>query len=513
MNLYSKYKKAPEAWAAAAALIAGYVVHNFALVNVLHNIDDISNSPFGYGVGISSGRWMLSLMGDLAQALGGGFNLPFVNGLVFLILMALSAGVLVSVFRIKNRCSAVLVGLLLVVFPSAATVLYYRFTAIYYGIAFLMAVLAVWILDRKKYGWALSALLIGCSLGIYQAYAAVTIGVMVLLLIRLALDGDSTPRELVKRGLLDCLALVLGLAVYFVCLKVCLGIYGEPLSDYNSVDQLGGFALGDLPQLVWKAFKTFCKFPLTNYCSLAVSGAVKLAYVLLGGLTAVEIGYLLAVKVKKAGTILLTLALCLIFPVAVNFVMVMAPDAALYTMMAYSFVLVGCMPLVLWECMPASAGRFEKLKKLGGKAGCALLVLLVVSYGYLTNVNDTANYYVNRQVENYVSSIVTQVRMTEGYDAQKKWAFIGQIEDPRLDPPWQYELTYGGLFDPKRTLNDMSQYAWFWNYIGYRVPTEGEEAVQALARTEAVKAMPCWPAQGSIQVIGDTVVVKFQELS
>ena len=38
------------------------------------------------------------------------------------------------------------------------------------------------------------------------------------------------------------------------------------------------------------------------------------------------------------------------------------------------------------------------------------------------------------------------------------------------------------------------------------------ETTTALAETEEVQAMPCYPNAGSIRVVGDAVVVKFQNI-
>ena len=45
-----------------STLIAGVITHLFALTNVLHNYDSVGLQPYGYGTGIESGRWMLSLV-------------------------------------------------------------------------------------------------------------------------------------------------------------------------------------------------------------------------------------------------------------------------------------------------------------------------------------------------------------------------------------------------------------------------------------------------------------------
>lgn len=508
MNLWSKYKKTPECAAVIASLAAGYLTHNFALVNVMHNIDDIGNQPVGYGAGLPSGRWLLTLLGDFAGVLDGGINLPFLNGVLFLVLIALAAGFLVCTFRIRRRTSAVLMGILIAVFPTAATALLYRFTSVYYGLSFLLAVAAAWALYRYRYGILLSALLIALSLGIYQAYVSVTIGVFVLMLIQQALGGEWNVKTLVRRGLWDCLALVLGLLLYYLCLNICLRLYGTTLNTYQGMDTMGKLALGEIPALAWEAFRTFCKFPLTNYCGLAGSKLIKISYLLLGGVSVGMIGYLLIAKVKKIGLAVFTCLVCLAFPLAVNFVKIMAPEAWMYTMMVYAFSLVGCVPLILLECFPAA----EKPARLT-KAIAAVLVVLVLSYSYMTNVNDTANYYINRQVENYISSIVTQVRMTEGFTPEKKWALIGEINDPLLDSLWNYETSFGGIFHAERTLNDVSRPYWFWSYVGYRVPWADTETIWTLQNSEEVKAMPCWPSQGSVRVVEDIVVIKFQELS
>lgn len=510
MKLYEKYKNTPEAAAVFAALAAGFFTHHFALVNVLHNIDDIGNQPFGYGAGLTFGRWLLSLLGDFERNMGGNYNLPFLNGAIFLMLIAVSAGVLVSALGIKRKWSAALIGMLLAVFPTAAVALFYRFTAAYYGLALLLAVLAVWVLKQYRYGVFLSALCIALSLGIYQAYVSVTIGLFVLLLIEQALKNKETAWTLIRQGVQDCLALMMGLAVYFLCLKLCLRMYGTALSSYNGMDTMGKLTLGNVPRLAWQAFYYFCKFLLLNYCGLAGSKLLKVAYLLIGGVSVGLIGYLLVAKVKKVSIALLTGAFCLLFPLAVNFVMIMCPDAWIYTMMVYSFVLVACMPLVLMECLPET----EHLRRrVMVRMVAGVILVIVCSYTYLDNVNYTAMYYVDRQVENYISSIVTQIRMTKGFDANKKWALLGQIEDPLIGSPWEYELSYGGAFATERTLNDISQYSWFWNYVGYRYPQASESEIEMLWGSEEVKEMPCWPSEGSIKVIEDTVVVKFQELA
>lgn len=253
--------KSPEATAFVAALVCGFVTHLFGLVNVLHNYDDIWIQPMGYGVGVTSGRWLLSLMGDFVNWLGGGFILTVVNGALFLLLIAITAAFVVNLFQIKNRTSASWMGMLFVVFPSVTSTMFFRYTTVYYGIALLGAVLAVWVLRRYPYGWVLSAMLIAASMGIYQAYVPITISLFVIVLLQEVLKEECSLKTLVCRGMVDCGVLMLGLLLYFLCSKITLACYGEMLSDYQGVDSMGRIELYRLPQLVWQAFSSFCKMP------------------------------------------------------------------------------------------------------------------------------------------------------------------------------------------------------------------------------------------------------------
>lgn len=511
MNLKTECRKETVKTAVMAALIFGFVTHLFGLVNILHNNDDIWQQPMGYGAGITSGRWLLTILGDSMMRWGLGYNLSVVNGVVFLVMIAVSAGGVISVFRIRSKVSAALIGMIFATFPSVTSVLFFKYTTIHYGLAILLSVMAAWVLQGGIWGIVLSGLCTALSMGIYQAYVPITITILVLLLIQQALEGESDVRQIVRRGLYFCAALIAGVVLYFIFLKISLAVYGEALSDYQGVDNMGKISLGALPGLVLRAIKDFCKLPLYDYCGLAGIPLLKLLYVVLAGFTALLVGYILLVKVKKISLILITAMLCAVLPIAINFVVIMCPDTVLYTLMVYSFVLLPCMPLIFFECLPPME-KLPKGKSILGKAIAVAVSLMIFCYAYYDNVNYTAMYYSNRQVENYWSTIVSQVRMTEGFDAEKEWAVIGNIDDPLLYGAWEDGVTYGGNRFTEDLLNQYSRLAWVSNYLGIKVPAAGEERIAELSAMPEVQEMPCWPTQGSIKVVDDTVVIKFQNM-
>lgn len=507
-------RNTPERTAALAALGSGVIAHGFALVNIVHNYDNILQQPKGYGAGITSGRWLLSLLGDLSGSLLDlGYNFPVVNGLAYLVLIALSAALVVHLLHIRKPVSAGLAGCLMATFPTVCATLLFRFTAGYYGLCLLLSVLAAWAVEKPKYGIFLSALFTACSLGIYQAYTPVTIGLMVLMLLGQALAEGAELKGLVRQGIRCCAALALGLALYFLLLKVFLAVYslwGEvALDSYLGINEMGRIELKKLPSLLKRAWTGALFFPLKNYCGLASVGMLKLLWSALLALTAALGVYLLVRRRVKPLPGAFCCLMGFLTPLAVNFQVIMSPQGV-YTMMVYSFVLLGCAPLMLLEYLPAPEGWGTGFRRVLG----VVLAGIVFYNGYYANFHYTALYYSNRQVENYFSGMVAQMRMTEGFTPDKQWVFLGENQDPMFYDIWDTTPRYGGaLTCSARELMNVSYSVsgWFHNYIGYEARFADPEVTEDLWQDPRVAQMPCWPSQGSMQVVDDYLVVKFQE--
>ena len=513
-----KIYQSPEGAAFLGALLAGVVTHAFALVNILHNYDNILQQPNGYGAGITSGRWLLTVLGDFVQnVLGMGYNLPVINGMLYLVLIAVSAAFVVNILAIRSRMSAVLVGCLMSTFPTVAATMVFRYTSPYYGLSLLLCVLAAWIVDRKRYGIAVAALCLALSMGIYQAYPPVTISLFVLVLLRDSLQENSRLPELICRGFRYCGALVAGVLLYFLLLKISLAVYsvnGEVVLDsYQGISSMGQISLGQLPGLVVQAWLSAAMFSVRDYCNLATMPVLRILWSLVIGVILALVGVILLKKRTKPLMAAFCCVMGILFPLAVNFIVIMCPDSIVYTIMVYSFVLIGCVPLMLLECLPEQPGGGKKiLSRITG----VLIALIVFCNSCDTNLNYTGLYYANRQTENYFSGLFTQMRMTEGYTPEKTWVFLGnEIQDTKLYNIWNLEPTYGGFIgsSAKGLLNASYSFdTWIHNYIGYETGYADAQTEKMLTEDARVIEMPVWPSEGSIRVIDDYLVVKFQEV-
>lgn len=503
--------KRPECVATLSAFFAGIAVHMFGLVNVLHNYDDISTQPRGFGTGLTSGRWFLEILGSTANDIFGGYNLHWVNGVLFVALLAIAVGVLISIFEVKNNKIAVAIGMVFVSFPSVTATMLFRFTTVYYGIAILLAVFAAWFLVKCKFGIIPSILCSALALGIYQAYMPLTISVLVLYLIKQILQENIKFGEVIYKGLYFCCAIILGLLLYMQILQTCLEQNNAVLSGYKGVDQMGQLNLKEIPGLIWSAVKSVCLLPINDYCSLAQTALLQNAYLLLGITTILIILFAAFNKKLKVDKIVLLTLLCVVFPLAVNFVRIMCPDYSIYTHMVYAFAMIPSMPLILMETLPSFEGWRGKLQCVLKSVAAVLASVIIVCNSYMANVNYTSAYYANCQTENYFNSLVAQIRMTEGFDTQKKWAYIGKINDPLLNNSWQNVPIYDGNAFSRSLVSTYSWRSWIFYHCGYTCTWANTTDTAELQENEVVQNMPCWPNEGSIKVIDDYVVIKFSE--
>ena len=522
-----RFLKKPKYTAFFAAVLFGFLIHLFGLVTIVHNYDDIAVNPVGFGSSVQSGRWGLGVLGGVFHLLFGSYNIPFLYGLIFLFFIGLSVAMIVTMFDIKSHKLAIIIGALFVVFPTATSTMFFKYTAHYYAVAIFLAVWAAKKLAESKRGFILGTLFIVLSLSIYQAYLPLTIGLLVLFLLKRILEDDSsTFVRTIQTGLFFCLSIITAFILYRLSVELSIVVGNKVLvivrqampsividdfvlSSYQGINSMGNITVSSLFESVIKSFKLFFTLPIEDYCGLASTVVLKILYPVFWLLTVIICGVVLGIKKRKLSHIFGVLLLLVLFPLAVNFIVVMCPNSLIYTLMVYSFVLVPCAPILLIESWN-SADSLPRIRVAFKRILASVSIFMIAIYSVSTTVNYTYMYYQTRQAENYVASLVTQIRMTEDFSTDKPWAFIGSIEDPLLNSGWASVPTYGGSGDIKTILNSYSRNEWIKTYIGYTPTFASNGKVSEIKATEEFKSMPIWPNEGSIRVINECVVVRFE---
>ena len=187
-----------------SSLIAGLLAHMYVITNNLPNYDGV-RYLFGKGETVGSGRWGLVLV----QALIPNFTMPWLPGVVSLLLLAAAACLIVRMFAFKSPLAQILLPALILVFPSQIGNFSFMFVASSYALAFLLVVLAV-LAARDLRGWRAWLCFVPTlvfALSIYQGYVSIAAGLLLLLLA----FGGSAAHDLGDRGELLNLGLEVGI--------------------------------------------------------------------------------------------------------------------------------------------------------------------------------------------------------------------------------------------------------------------------------------------------------------
>lgn len=493
-----------------STFLIGLFAHLFYLMNILNNYDSVVWIPRGYGDGVQSGRWALTILGEVIGKIWGDYNIPVFNGTVALVLLSISAVVIVSIFDLKNIAYCILVGGLCISFPAITSMMFYSYTSPYYAFAILITAVAVWAAIKGNVSnTIISIFLLTFSLGIYQAYFPFGVCLLLLALLQRCLVIESTFKQNLLLGMRYFMILILSLVLYMIILKTMLQIFQVSLNDYQGINQMGQISFQEIPEMLKAVYSTFIKMPFEAYCSVNGTGILRLGIL---GLYLVDIGLIFyyACKMTKNKLVLLQAIIILaVLPVAVNLIIIMCFKSTIYTLMVYATIFIFILPVILIDKTEV-IGKSKSLVKACRWITPIILCIVLLNYVWLSNGNYVQLYYSDQQTNNYYTTLVTRMRSAEGYTDEMPVAYIGfDIDDTSYSNEiWDgTPFMYGGKHS--EYINDYSR-KWFISaYLGYQpVEVSYEEGLQ-LSEDPLVLEMTRYPDEGSIKVINGVLVVKF----
>lgn len=518
----TKLKK-QEIYALVTALLTGLAAHLYQYTNKIYNYDDLRANIGGYGTGVEYGRWFLQAMGEWSNKNLGNYSLPLFNGLFALILLALCAVMMVRLFDVKEVLLASFIGALFVTIPSVVCMNFFMFTALYYAIGIFLSFLSGYLMVKHGRNICLqmiAILLMACSVGVYQAYAANTICVLVLsVIVMSAFSGNEvTAKEIVLTSIRYVVSLILGILCYFGLLQVSLAYWNASLGGYQGIEKMGQIELTQLPQMLLNCYRNFIYFCKWDILWENPTSIVKTGILIMYAVAVVLVVYVLVKRRDDIGKLILAILSLAVYPVAVFFVYIMAADSYIYPLMTYSVVFIYLLVLVLLDRnLQREVGTDWKIKLLGqlmhwGVSVAALAITVI--YIWNANGNYMSLWYTQQHDVAYFQTIVTQIRSAEGYRDGLPLAIIGR-EAEIVDTAHSAGSLVGAEFDlPGKSETNINGYArWmiFMQYLGYNPTFLFDAETSEIATWEEVQAMPCYPTEGSIQIVDDVIVLKLSD--
>lgn len=486
-----------------SALLFGFLAHTFAFTNKLVNHDEVQ-CLFSKGATVVSGRWGLGALDSLFPNV----SMPWIYGVITLVLLAISVCVLVSVLSIRIGWMQVLAAGLVLTFPSLTGTFGYLFTASSYGAAFLLAVLSVWLLQRSsRWYWLGAVVCMVLSLSIYQAYASLTAALLVLVLIRQLLEGEDAA-AVFRRGVGYVLFLALSLGLYFGLTQLILKIKHVQMVSY-AADSVT-FDLRSLPDNIVLAYQNFVR----NFCEPAF-GLIPTVFSrrvhLLVLVCAAVLLVLQCVRMRKSPlSLLLLVALTAVLPLAVNCMYLFTAPDSIHTLVLYSFVCVYLLVLILADrALDRSAPqKWAEAVRRAALNGTVLLCAVIIAVNvYVANTSYLGLHLRYENAYAFYTALIADIRQSPEFTEGTKLAVIGSWEDPdfyeeHLD--FTNYLTGVTGFKP----DSYSAQRFLQYYLGFSIPFVSEEEAVDIAASAEFAEMPCYPYYGSTRKIGDAMVVK-----
>lgn len=553
MNPFFQSNKQRTVTAAVSAALFFVIVHGYRLM-----------SPLLSGDGLlmlyqNDAAWQIAL-GRFAHPflvmLRGGITSPFLVSVLALCWTCASVCLVSAYLDLKKRLSVILLAALMVCHPSLiVTSANFLHEFDFYALALFLSVGSVCLLAKsmpqaagtgaaaagipsakQRYlCLAGSVLCLAGACAIYQAYVCVAAGLVMLRLL------FAAARNTELRALLKEMAVTLGVflvtaLLYLLCWKLMQSALGIWTADtYNGLAGMGDFSeegilsvLGITYVNVWKFFTDPQLFVTTTFRGFNIS-TVWHYLLLVCNVCVVGTGLYALWRInreEKTGSAqrVWQLLILLLFPLGINAVCFLSKGME-HTLMVYAFVLVYAFAICAWERYsyddgavrdPVPGERTDSASDSAGRKTAwkrTLMIALPVALLVWSQIVFANQLYFKKDLqERAAQSMMT--RILSGVEAQEGYV------------PGETKVAVTGIFDMNPYLKDIdfmeellpwqtgkTIFVYFGTdemYLRYF-----EQAKVNLVRIDRMDPrldeIPCWPEEGSITWLDDTIVVKVSD--
>ena len=483
-----------------SSFLFGLLAYGYTFTNKLINHDEAS-SLFTKGATVTSGRWGLGALDSIFP----NYSMPWIYGLMTVLFISLCVCLLISIFDIKKQLLQVLLSGSILVFPSLIGLFGYMFTSSSFALSFLLSVISVALVQRLqkwRIPFALAALVL--SLSIYQSYISVAASLLVLILIQQLIRGEKSGTILI-RGICYVLFLVTALALYYLGTQVVLRLTGTVLNTYAS--EKIALSVSSILQGSALAYTNFLQFFTMSFLGLIPTAFSRTLHGILAfSLIALLLPQLFVIVRKQIDAAILLVLLAAVFPLAINCMYLITTPDSIHTLVLFSFISVYILAVVLadfyLERYDSSRISWIVLNIL-----TTVMALIIVVNIYVAN---QASLHLQLRYENasaFYTSLIADIKLTPGFDENTKLAIIGDYQQPEYYVN-QFEHIHGitgvyGFVPDSYSKNYFMEY-----YSGFPIAFASDQEIQQILSAPEFDAMAVYPYYGSLQKIGDILVVK-----
>ncbi len=478
------------------AIILGLCTHLPIMLSDIPNHDGLASIYFDQNM-VVSGRWFLSV----ACGFSSYYSLPWLIGLLSLLLLAVTAVLLTEVLEIKKISGGVMVAGILVTFPVLTSTFAYVFTMDGYMLAVLLSVLAVYLVEKGKFGFLWGGIALALCMGIYQAYLPMAILLCLYKCTQILLK-EIEKREKIKSIFNYLYMGAIGVGLYYIIMKLALLVQGKEIGSYQGGNESAEFSLGTVAEL----YKDFFEFILTG--KVVVNNVFSiLAFCVIAGLFAVAFVQLcIRKKLYKSVWFYVVMAmLIVVVPVAANVILVILPDVSYHTLMRYQYV-------ILLLVMVAFIQEHLQIKeKITSVILCAAATVMIFNYVVTDNIAYSNLEKKYEKTYAYCLRLADRMEQTEGYYQGIPVAMIGVVSDkeyPLTDVTGDVTSKLLGITGDTLLYTSENYKAFFANYLGISMNLEPMENMTEIYNSKEYWEMDSFPAPNSMKVVDGILYIK-----
>ena len=227
-----------------STFVVGLITHGYMFLQDAVSHDSL-NEFYGYNDWkVQLGRFVTPLYKVLTR---GNMTLPWLIGLYSMLWLGLTVFFTVKIFNVKSKFFTVMIaGIYATNIAVISTTATYIHDLDCYMCSLLLAVVAIYLWNRYKYGFLFAIPAVALSMGLYQSYLSVMLTMIVFVLVMNLLSGKRF-KEIFFKGLKSVGMLLTGGILYYVAFKVVLAVTGltELTGTYNSVGNMFDMSMSD----------------------------------------------------------------------------------------------------------------------------------------------------------------------------------------------------------------------------------------------------------------------------
>jgi len=451
--------------------------------------------------------------------------LPIVIFMIIFVEVALAVILVINLFEVDKTVYGIIIAALMVTFPSWSYSFGYIFMWDSYSLALLTAVFAVFCADRYKYGFFAGGGILACCLALYQAYIAVSVTLIFLLLIFEFIENDF--KVALKKVIRFLLLGVLGFVIY----KVGIWFFDIELSSYKGADSMGYIPIDMIPSLIERTYKNFIHFFTGNNFGVKsirffyVPFVVAIMYFICIVFTLFMLCSVLKEKKIKTLNTVVVAGLVFLMPMAVNFVDFAAAQASASNLNSYAFVFVFIFSIILFVRYQSSSNA-GKNKYFFSKRILIVFSFIIIGYNFwLSNAYYQKLDVITENTKSFESRLLGRFEQLEGFNINTKFTIMADnyyLFDKHVRQHWgnfpyivNDQGNYGFYITGLRDLNKANYKTRMLmkNLLGVELNTASGEEIEDIKNTEEYKSMGVYPAFDSVKMINGIAVVNFVDNS